>query len=138
MEPLTGPISRSHVSLCVCACVCVPTVDPGNHDAFPESLPQQGHSTGRVVVEQLEDVHSALQRQLCLKLRPFKTPPIKTWPLKPHTLKKPTRLKLCPFKNSSRFEPSPLKKCQFKAQPVLSQFKTPPIKTLSTESLVHF
>ena len=37
-----------------------PTVHPGDHHALPEGLPEQGRAAGRVVVEQLEDIHPTL------------------------------------------------------------------------------
>ncbi len=37
------------------------TVDPGDGDALEQTDPEQSHAARRVVVEQLEDVHAALQ-----------------------------------------------------------------------------
>lgn len=39
----------------------VHTVAPGYGDAFKEDQEQQGHSTGRVVVEQFEHIDSSLR-----------------------------------------------------------------------------
>ena len=39
------------------------TVHPGHYDTLPEGLPQQGHTTGRVVVKQLEHIHPSLRHR---------------------------------------------------------------------------
>lgn len=44
----------------MCWCTVIHTVEPGYGDAFKEDQEEQGHSTGRVVVEQFEHIKSTL------------------------------------------------------------------------------
>lgn len=39
------------------------TVKPGNGDTFEEHEEQKAHATGRIVIEQLEDINATLQEE---------------------------------------------------------------------------
>lgn len=39
------------------------TVKPGNGDTFEEHEEQKAHATGRIVIEQLEDINATLREE---------------------------------------------------------------------------